>query len=183
MKLVTPRGLASSLYSCHLLLDTNVFFHAVDNDEFYSFLLELHNSGCSLMTIPSVVFEFARGAKSVAEYNWYVDYINNLGIGIYTHVEEQIVKDKAFSVILQTECKKVGSKAGYTDFLLMMLLHKFSHMEKSIYLMTSNYQDIPLSIFDRNELLALEFRGGVQTQALYKNSLDKLGQLSGDALY
>ncbi len=178
MKLVHAADLTSRLRSCHLLLDANVFFYSVENEEFYALLLKLHKAGCALMTIPSVVFEFARGAKSVEEYNWYIDYINNMGVAVYPHVEKQMIKDKAFSVILQTECKRSGSKASYTDFLLMMLLHKFSHMQNSIYLMTSNYKDIPSKIFDRDDILALEFNDGVQTQALYRNSQAKLDSLS-----
>lgn len=130
-----------------------------------------------MMTIPSVVFEFARGAKTVEEYNWYVDYVNNLGVVTYKTVEDRIAADKAFSVILQTECKKAGNKPSYTDFLLLLLLHKFSRHESSIYLMTSNYRDIPSQIFDRADLIALEYDGGVQTQALYKNSHQKLLEL------
>ena len=58
----TP-DLIRKLNKCHLLLDTNVFFHAVNNEDFYNLLLELHNSECALLTIQPVVFEFARGAK------------------------------------------------------------------------------------------------------------------------
>ncbi|HSW65508.1 MAG TPA: hypothetical protein VLI54_00010 [Bacillota bacterium] len=131
-----------------------------------------------MITIPSVVFEFSRGAKTVEEYNWYVDYINNLGVVVYKHAEEQMVIDKAFSVILQAECKKSGCKASYTDFLLMMLLHKFANMPNNIFLMTSNYRDVPTSVFDRDELIALEYQNSIQTQGLYKNSASKLGALS-----
>jgi hypothetical protein len=176
MKLVHPTDLVPRLRSRHLIVDTNVFLHAVENADFYELLLKLKRSGCAMMTIPSVVFEFARGAKTVEEYNWYVDYINNLGVMVYKTVEDRIAADKAFSVLLQTECKKAGNKPSYTDFLLLMLLHKFSHSD--IYLMTSNYKDIPMNIFDREDLLVLEYDGGIQTQALYKNSPEKLLSLT-----
>lgn len=172
MKLVHPIDLVSKLHSYHLILDTNVFLHAVENPEFYALLLELKRGGCAFMTITSVVFEFSRGAKTVEEYNWYVDYINNLGVIVYKTVEDRIAADKAFSVLLQTECKKTGNKPSYTDFLLLLLLHKYSH--SNIYLMTSNYKDIPMNVFDREDILALEYDGGIQTQALYKNSPEKL---------
>jgi hypothetical protein len=170
MKLLTPANLVFKLHNCHLIIDTNVLLHAVDNEEFYDFLLNLKSGGCAMMTIPSVIFEFARGAKSVKEYNWYVDYVNNLGVGVYKFVEDRIAQDKAFSVLLQTECKKHNHKPSYTDFLLLLLLHKFSHSEDNIFLMTSNYRDIPLSIFDREELMALEYGDSIQTQGIYKNS-------------
>jgi|GEM_PF-1483546 len=178
MKLLHPVDLAVKLSDCHLILDTNVFLHAVEKDEFYELLVGLHKRGCAFMTTPSVIFEFSRAAKSLEEYNWYVDYVNSLGVEVYGHVEEQMMVDKAFSVILQAACKKAGCKASYTDFLLTMLLHKFAHTPDKIFLMTSNYHDVPLSIFDRGDMVALEYDGGIQAQALYKNSPDKLTKIS-----
>lgn len=172
MKLTYRTSLVSQLYNSYVFLDTNVFFHAVDNEDFYSFLLTLHNKGCALVTIQSVIFEFSRGAKTVEEYNWYIDYINNLGVAVYGQAETELQRNKAFSVLLQAECKKYGSKASYTDFLLLLMLHKFIHTPDRVYLMTSNYRDVPTTLFERDELIALEYEKGVQTQALYKNKTD-----------
>lgn len=177
MKLVHNNTLISKLSNCHLLLDANVFFHAVANDKFYNLLLDLHEAGCALLTIPSVVFEFARGAQSIKQFNWYVDFINSLGVATYKDVEALIMRDRAFSVLLQKYTKNGKKGVSYTDFLLMMLLHKFHHTADKIYLMTANYIDIPLTIFDRTDLIALEYQHGVQTQALYKNSSIKLQEL------
>jgi hypothetical protein len=172
MKLTYPSSLVAQLSSSYVFLDTNVFLCAINNDGFYSFLLRLHDKGCALVTTQSVIFEFSRGAKSVEEYNWYVDYINNLGVTVYGQAEKELQSDKAFSVLLQAECKKYGSKASYTDFLLLMMLHKFVHTPDRVYLMTSNYKDVPTNLFERYEIIALEYEKGVQTQALYKNKID-----------
>jgi hypothetical protein len=125
-----------------------------------------------------VVFEFARGAKTIEQFNWYVDFVNNLGVGVFKNVETEIMSDKAFAVLLQ-KYSKIGKKSiSYTDFLLLMLLHKYVHIADKVYLMTSNHQDVPLRVFDRNDIMALEFEEGVQTQALYRNSLAKLQALT-----
>lgn len=178
MKLTHPPDIVTKLKDCHLILDTNVLIHAVNNDAFYKLLVELKNKGCDLLTIHSVVFEFARGAKSIDELNWYIDYVNNLGIGTYSDAAKEVVNDKAFLVLLQKACREGKKGTGYTDFLLMMLLHKFSHLKDKCFLMTSNYKDIPINIFDREDLIALEYEDGIQTQALYKNSATKLGKLT-----
>lgn len=178
MMLRHASDLTSKLKNAHLLLDTNVFLHAVNNKEFYNLLIALHEAGCAFLTIPPVVFEFARGAKSIEEFNWYVDFVNNLGVSVYKNAEDQTISDKAFAVLLQTHTSQGKKGISYTDFLLLMLLHKFAHTPDTIYLMTSNYQDVPLSIFDRSEIMALEFDGGVQTQALYRNSPNKLAALT-----
>lgn len=178
MKLILANDLVSKLKNCHLILDTNVFLHAIDNNEFYDFLADLHEGGCGLFTIPSVVFEFARGAKTIEEFNWYVDFINTLGVGVYKDVENHIMGDKAFSVLLKSQTKDGRKGISYTDFLLLMLLHKFHHLHDKIYLMTSNYNDVPLTIFEREDIIALEFRDGVQSQALYRNSPEKLVKLT-----
>lgn len=176
MKLTHPPDIVSRLKNSHIILDTNTFIHSIDNSDFYNLLVELKESGCDLLTIPSVVFEFARGASSIVELNWYIDYVNNLGVGVYSE-KDMIKNDKAFLVLLQKECRKGKNGTGYTDFLLMMLLNKFSHLEDRCFLMTGNHKDIPTTIFDRTEIIALEFRGEVSTQALYKNSLKKVSKM------
>lgn len=104
-KLIHDTTLISRLSSSHLILDTNVFLHAVNNEEFYNLLLDLHDAGCTLLTIPSVVFEFARGAKSVEEFNRYVDFVNSLGVITYGNAENLIMADRALLLSMKVAYK------------------------------------------------------------------------------
>lgn len=177
MKLVYPNDLIPRLSNSHLLLDANVLFHAVQNEDFFDLLVTMHTKGCAFLTIQSVVFEFARGAKSIEQFNWYIDFINLLGIQVHKDVESLITKDRAFAVLLQTHTSQSKKGISYTDFLLLMLLHKFAHLSDKINLMTANYTDVPLKIFDRKDIIALEYDGGVQSQALYQISQSKIDSL------
>jgi len=164
VKLVHPTDLVSRLSSKHLFLDTNVLIHANYNAEFYGLLADMREGGCELMITQSVVYEFVRGSRSIDEYNKYVDSIRNMGIVVLIDREDSLEPiDKEFTVELITKIRDGKKGTGFTDFELLRLIHKF----KGSALMTANYKDVPLELFSRGDLIALEFMDGVQTQALY----------------
>lgn len=172
MKTTYHPELVSKLKDSYLILDANVFFHAINNESFYKLLKDLGKEGCVFLTIQPAIFEFTRGAKSVREVNYFLDFINNLKVVVARDIDKEASKEKAFTLILHKECKKLS----YADSLLLLLLHKYAHIEDKVFLMSSNSSDVPTTLFDRTDILALEYKEGVQVQALYKNSAIKLAE-------
>lgn len=161
-----------------LLLDSTAFIDAFRSSIFADFLTELSDSGCAFMTIPSVLYEFKRGAKDIKQINKYNEFITELKVGIIPKVETlaQEPDNQIFTSIYNFEAYNGRKEKGpsYTDSLLCLSLYIYRHTD--IYLLTTNYKDVPLSLFDRENIIAFDTGNDVRTAAFYKLSEEKLAR-------
>ncbi len=83
MKLLHSERLTDELSSKYLILDSTSLINASQSDDFLTLLVEIKKAGCSFITIPSVVHEFTRGAKTIEQLNM-DEVIKPLAFGINT---------------------------------------------------------------------------------------------------
>jgi len=168
--------LAAKLSSAYLLLDTTVCINASKSDEFLGLVSKLSGSGCSLMTIPSVVYEFTRNSNSIIGYNERQEFIKGLNVTVLNRVEEVLEKEQVFKIAYAKAFSAPNEKGpSYTDALLCTVAYKYRAHD--MLLMTANHKDIPRSMFDRTELITIDVGGNLRTEAIYKLSPNKLNKV------
>jgi len=171
-------ALKKRLNPAHIILDTSVFIDASGSQEFRSFIKELKDAGCSLWTIPSVQFEFARYSNTIEQYNKLITFIKELGVVVFNRVEEMVLDRSApFTVALNKaqHQNKNNKRMSYTDSILCTL--SFHHRGSDPYLLTSNHNDIPPALFDRVDVITFDVSGNIRTEGLYQLSAEKLSKV------
>lgn len=172
MKLQHTPTLTTDLNSAHLLLDSTSLINASKSDEFLSLLTKIGTEGCTLLTIPSVVYEFTRGAPSVEEFDRRLAFIDALGVTVLNRIEELVKQEPIFLVAYIKAFSSRGEKGpSYTDSLLCAVAYK--HRTSNLLIMTANHKDIPSNIFDRKELITIDVNGELRTEAIYEFSSTK----------
>lgn len=164
MKIWTNSDLPSKLNNAFLFLDTNSFVTALNYEEFGKILFDLKESSCSLLTIPSVVFEFTRGSDSIDSYNKRLRFLESLA-DIYP-IEKSLNDMRNYVVALQ----KISGGAEYTDFLLGLCTAKFS----SAYILTENHKHFKTSIYDRVAVITLDTDDQIRNHGVYSINKTKL---------
>jgi len=176
LKLLHTPTLATSLSGKYLLLDSTTFISASKSDEFLSLLSSLVARGCSLMTIPSVVYEFTRNANYITGYNERLEFIESLKVTVLQRVEEILEKEQAFKIAYAKAFSSRKEKGpSYTDALLCTVAYKYRN--NNMLLMTANHKDVPPSMFDRTELITIDIKGDLRTEAIYSLSSTKLNKV------
>ena len=177
-KILCKNDILGRLSCATLLLDSTVFIDAFKCAHFMDFLVEASKSGCALATIPSVLYEFKRGAKDIVQINNYNKFIIELGIESIPGMEEkaQWSGSQIFTAIYNYEAINGRKEKGpsYTDSLLCLTLYIYKHVD--IRLLTTNYKDMPLSLFNREDILAFDTGRDVRTAAIYRLSEEKLAR-------
>lgn len=169
MKLQHNHTLISDLKNSSIFIDSTALIDANKSDSFLSLLTDIASSGCAFYTIPSVVYEYTRTANTLSGYNERIDFLKTLGVTIFNRVEELIEKQsRVFLVAYNGEFLKENGGPSYTDSLLCTMAYK--HRISEPYILTANHKDIPLSIFDRKELITIDIKGKFQIEALYQFS-------------
>lgn len=161
--LTLSNTLHSSLQGKHVFVDSSSLVHARDSKDFYKLLHTLADNGSLLFTVPSVRFEFTRYANTIMEYNEFNRFINGLSISVFNRVEEVILdKCEVFTIAMN----KSGAKMSYTDALLCSCA--FFYRASKPYILTANHKDMPLSLFDRKEVITFDVGNNIKTEALYQ---------------
>lgn len=171
MKLLHTPTLVSDLTESSIFVDSTALIHASQSDEFLSLLSDIASSGCALYTIPSVVYEYTRTANTLTGYKERLEFIKELGIVVFNRIEELIEKEGQIFLVAYNIQFTDGKGPSYTDSLLCTMAYK--HRTGEPYVLTANHKDMPLSIFDRKELITLDIRGQFQVEALYQFSESK----------
>lgn len=176
MKLQHTSTLVSDLSNKYLLLDTTVLINALKSDEFLGLLSELSESNCSLVTIPSVTYEFSRNTNTIEGYNKRQEFIKVLNVTVLKRMEETFEQDQVFKIAYAKAFTSKNDKGpSYTDALLCSVAYKYrSH---GMLIMTANHKDMPLSMFDRTELITIDVGGELRNEAIYRLSPTKLNKL------
>lgn len=173
MTILQDPNLASSLKNKWLFLDTNTFVAALYyNDPFRKLLIDLKNQDCALVTIPPVLFEFTRGAKSVIDFIKRSNFIQNLAT-IYP-IQKHIEQLMEFTVV----CQRVNPLISFTDFLLIACLYKFPNS----YVLTENHKDFSLAILDRQSIITLDTEKDIRNHAIYHLSKIKFDKAAASIL-
>jgi hypothetical protein len=139
-------GLDELLSGKVLFLDTNVFIGASLSGELSGWLAALlADKGCEILTISSVSYEFARGSKTLEEFNTRRKFINDLTKIIPVGRLLENDNNNVFSLVMS---RLVSARdSDYTDFLLATCLYQYSKLE-TVYLMTADVRSMPRAIFD-----------------------------------
>lgn len=176
MKLQHTPTLAADLSESSIFVDSTALIDAAKSDEFLNLLTDIAGSGCVLYTVPSVVYEYTRTANTLEGYRERLEFIKELGIVVFNRIEELLEKDsRIFLVAYNTAFTEHGRGPSYTDSLLCTMAYK--HRASSPYVLTANHKDMPLSIFDRKELITIDIKGQFQVEALYQFSDSKFGKV------
>lgn len=170
MTILHDPKLVSNLKNKYLFLDTNTFIAASKHGDYIGkLLLNLRNNGCSLVTIPSVLFEFTRTAQSVLDFDKQTKFIRSLAM-IYP-IERSLDESrmKVFMIIQQRVCPRIK----YTDFLLSVCLYKFPDS----YLMTEDREDFSLRILDRKFIITFDSDKDIRNHSIYSFSQSKFNNV------
>lgn len=171
MTILHDPKLISSLKNKYLFLDTNTFIAASKHGDYIGkLLLDLRNNDCSLITIPSVLFEFTRTAQSVSDFDKQTKFLRSLAT-IYP-IERSLgeSKIKVFMIIQQRICPGIK----YTDFLLSACLYKFPDS----YLMTEDREDFSLRILDRKFIITFDSDKDIRNHSIYAFSQPKFNKVA-----
>lgn len=177
MRIIYDNNLISKFENETLFLDTSTLILSFASDKkFLKLLYDLKRVNCSLLTIPSVFFEFTRGSDSLLKYNERVNFFTE-GLGIKTYpIERQLDDIGEFIVVFQ---KIAPNTISYTDFLLCCCLYKF----KGCGVLTENHKDFPISILDRDEIITVDTNDNqIRNSAIYKLSPEKFEKASASIL-
>ena len=160
--------LAACLQSSTIITDSNIVTACFRCQGLLELVRELKSvSQCSFVTIPSVEFEYNRGANSLKTYNENQEFFNNLIDGIDPMMFMK--KLDAFPVVMS---KLNAGNPSYTDFLLIACLY-FYRDSGLVYLMTADLKAFP-SFYDREYLVTIEEDKSQQVRniGLYRFNVD-----------
>lgn len=148
-----------------ILLDTSALIEASNSEDFVEFLFKMFDNGVQFATIQDAVDEFTRTALSVEQYEKYKKMLADLDIVV---LSERSVNfgaedlDRFFFVFNQTarDGRKLPSCTDYN-------LCRRVFLTQGLRLMSGNHRDIPLMIFDREDLITIEHGRELHVEALY----------------
>lgn len=173
MSLFYPQTLVSELSHRDLFVDTNTFIGAISHPNIFDNLFkDLKESGCTFLTIPSVVFEFTRGTDSIQDFNKRTKFITNFS-SIYP-VEKHLEDLEDLTVVLQ----RIQGQMSYTDFLLIACLYKFP----KAFLISANHKDCPLDILDRKFIITIDTDKDIRNYGIYQFSPEKFDRAANNIL-
>jgi len=165
MEIIYNPNLVSRLKGKYLFLDTNVFIGSLFVPELLGLIHAFKENGCELLTIPSVLFEFTRGTKTIPEYNRRVEAVKSIcGNNVYP-IERHLGEFNDFTVVLQ----HLKGEMDYTEFLLCASVYKFQTAK----IITENHQHFPLDVLNREFLITVDNEKDIRNYAVYGFSLEK----------
>ena len=177
-KILYAPDLMGKLSDATLLIDSTALIDATNQSIFMDFLIGISESGCTMITVPSVLYEFKRGAKDLERANYFDEVIQGLGIVPISKIENLALdpKNQVFTVMYNSMALGSRTERGpsYTDSLLCLAMYVYRHSK--ILLLTSNYKDVPLDLFSREDLIVYDTGKDVRTAAIYSLSEDKLSR-------
>lgn len=177
MKIQYTPTLVSDLEDSSVFIDSTVLIDASKSDAFLNLLTDISSSGCTLYTIPSVVYEYTRTANTLRGYRERLEFVKELGIIVFNRIEEIIEKESRIFLVAYNISFNENNRPSYTDSLICTMAYK--HRSSSPLVLTANHKDMPLSIFDRKELITIDIKGKLQTEAFYQFSESKFSKVLG----
>ena len=147
MALVLTPNLKEKLGDAYVIIDTCTIIDASKSEEALSFLNILQEWGCILLSTLSVKNEFTRSARSKEEYRKLSEFIESFGILFINQLEEKMLSPDGirFNIGLN-RCRNIHP--GYVDSMLLAIPYFYPHSPEKIYIVTSNFHDVPAEFFD-----------------------------------
>lgn len=157
--------LCEKLGKARLLLDTSALIEASNVEDFCSFLMRLSDNGLLLMTIPEVVDEFTRAAVDLRQYERYKTMLVDLGVVVWSDrvVDFEAVGLEKFFFVYNQAARDGKKLPSCTDYKLCQRLFLVDGLK----LLSGNHRDIPVSIFDREDLITIDHGRELHVEAIY----------------
>ncbi len=156
-----------------LLLDTNIFINSIkkDHKEAYARLFaDLSKAKIQVVTIPSVQLEFNRGVKTINDYRLRERLLSDINVTVLNRVEEEYFNSTEFVIAYQG----LAPGVSYTDLLLGLTLKKYG---ERLALLTSNHNDFPTTIYNREALVEVHGATWVESLGIYMFSQSKYDEV------
>lgn len=166
MSLIYTPDLFEKLRDANLLLDTCTLIDASNCAEVDDFLESLLKRDCTFLSLPSVKEEFTCSACNLDEYKQLSDYIESLQIILLNNTEKQLSSNKnmIFNIALK-RCRNIHP--SHVDRMLLATPYLFSGSAEKIFLMTSNYKDVPQELFSLVGFVSYESAGVFHNIGVY----------------
>jgi predicted nucleic acid-binding protein len=169
--LSNPHKELKDLPKKHLLIDTNFLIDSVKYSTQFKELLELLSDiGFTLVSIEATLVEFAKGSKSLEDYSKKVEYYKTI-INRVLPLEPSIHDN--VSNITRVLLKK-GGQLSYVDCLLLGTTMKY---KTSLYFLTKDRSDVPISIFNPVATIMIETQDNNCTFYIYEYNEKPYGDL------
>ncbi len=153
--LLTSTDFDSLCENATIYLDTNIFIYAHEQPKLVEKIAHLSLNGAAFTTISSVEYEFTRGSRSLLEIKTRKQFVREL-VERVIPVGPLLESDKndAFSAAMSLNVNAKNSQ--YTDFLLAIVLHKFSvnDLEKQ-FILTADVPAFPPQMFNVDGIISL----------------------------
>jgi predicted nucleic acid-binding protein len=164
-KLIFDKQSLEQFRNGYILVDNTALIDASSERDsaMYSFLSYLNEINCDLVTTQSVYQEFVRGAKDIAQNNIFMSLMKELGIEAVVNTEKQFwaKENVQFRIAYCQEAKN----ASLTDAGLA--IYAYAHKKQNVGILTSNYRDMPESLFRRASFFSYEYNRDIRTHAVY----------------
>lgn len=156
----------------YILVDNTALIDAsLERDSaMYSFLSYLNDINCDLVTTQAVYQEFVRGAKDLAQSNNFMSLMKELGIEAISSTEKQFWAKE--NVLFRIAYCQEAKNASLTDAGLAIFA--YSHKSQNVGILTSNYRDMPESLFRRTSFFSYEYNKDIRTHAVYLIQSDEI---------
>lgn len=160
--LSNPYKELSNLPKKHLLIDTNFLIDAVKYPSRFNELLKIFKDcGFTLVSVQATLIEFVKGSKSIENYSKKVKYYNsviNTVLPLMPQVHANV--DNITRVLLK--------KSGQLSYVDCLLLGTTMTYKNSVYLLTRDRSDIPISIFNVIASIMVETQDNNCTFCIYE---------------
>ena len=173
----TPR-LLEQLRGADLLIDTCTIIDASKCKEIEDFLCKIAESDCIFLSTPSIKEEFTCSANSIEEYEELSRYIKTLQIVFLNDIpKRQSTLDTAVFDIALSRCKNIHP--SFVDRALLSVPYLYRNSSEKIYIITSNYKDVPSNFFDRIGFITCD-AGHFNNIGIYSFSYPKFKKIISD---
>ena len=163
---IAEKDIISDLSESLLCVDTCCLIHATKQISLIGkFLFDLRDSGCVIFTIPIVNLEFLRNVDTIKAFADRKKFLNELTKGVTYPIEKYLDAIPEYPLVMG----KIKCNPDLADYLQIASLVK--HPET--YLLTENHQHMPLSILDRESIIAFDNNNGIKVFGLYKLNKEK----------
>lgn len=160
MNIIQSSDFLSVTKDHHILLDTSIFFDAIDAPgKFATLFNELKENGCTLVTLKVVLTEFMKGGADKTKLEGKRLYVEEI-IDVFFPLTNDIIENTSKLVEIY---KEDGKTVSITDFLLGATIMKYSKM----HLMTCDTGDFPNNIFKLETYATFIYRKGIKTCGMY----------------
>lgn len=148
--LSNPYRKLSDLTKKHLLIDTNFLIDAFHFPSQFKELIEnLKDKAFTFVSIEATLVEFAKGSKSIEDYSKKIEYYSSI-------IESTLPLDPQIHENVSNIAKVLLKRGGQLDYVDCLLLGTTMKYKDSLYLLTKDRSDVPISLFNAVVTILIE---------------------------